>query len=60
MTQHIAIKLLATSGEVPAAKMGMHAKKYTQRMLSSWVLHRRHIHLGNTSTVNDKMYCLSD
>ncbi len=37
-----------------------HSKKIPQRMLSSWVLHRRHIHLDNTSTVNDKMYCLCD
>ena len=37
-----------------------HSKKIPQRMLSSWLLHRRHIHLGNTSTVNDKMYCLCD
>jgi hypothetical protein len=27
-------------------------------MLSSWVLHRFHFHRGNTSTENDKMYCL--
>jgi hypothetical protein len=37
-----------------------HSKKFPQRMLSSWVLHRRHIHRDNTSTVNDKMYCLWD
>jgi hypothetical protein len=43
-----------------AGASGPHSKKYTQRMLSSWVLHRRHIHLGNTSTVNDKMYCWCD
>jgi len=35
-------------------------KKIPQRMLSSWILHQRHIHQGNTSTVNDKMYCLCD
>ncbi len=27
-------------------------------MLSSWVLHRRHIHRGNTSTVYDNKYCV--
>ncbi len=40
--------------------LGTHSKKFPQRMLSSWLLHRRHSHLGNTSTVNDKMYCLCD
>ncbi len=30
----------------------VHSKKIPQHMLSSWLLHRRHIHLGITSTVN--------
>jgi hypothetical protein len=45
---------------VPSFEKYPHSKKIPQRMLSSWLLHRRHIHLGNTSTVNDKMYCLCD
>ncbi len=30
-------------------KIWPHSKIFPQRMLSSWVLHRRHIHRGNTA-----------